>query len=207
MWWEEWGGAWVKWTTRALILYTTHHVHLMINIIIILLYVRGWGYTHCIRSICTTYSLACGSNVKWNGLQLVACMYDVDNHTRTSKCTHSHWPLHLVSCQSNLSCQNSIFPTKALPPNAALAQLPIVQGKGEMTNNVLYTILLCECAWHCVCICMRRSEYNMCQLYSLFVWNCVCVHGCIYICRENVTHTAHRCKLYNFSHTINPWMD
>ena len=36
---------------------------------------------------------------------------------------------------------------------------------------------------------------------------CVCVHVCIYICRENVTHTAHRCKLYNFSHTINPGMD
>ena len=185
MWWEEWGGAWVKWTTRALILYTTHHVHLMINIIIILLYVRGWGYTHCIRSIYVpcTYSLACGTNVKWNGLQLVACMYDVDNHTRTSKCTHSHWPLHLVICQSNLPCQNSLFPTKVLPPNAALAQLPIVQGKGKMTSNVLYTILLCECAWHCVRICMRRSEYNMCQLYSLFVWNCVCVHVCIYICR------------------------
>ena len=39
-----------------------------------------------------------------------------------------------------------IFSTKALPPNAALAQLFIVQGKGEMTSNVLYTILLSECA-------------------------------------------------------------
>ena len=57
--------------------------------------------------------------------------------------TLTYWPLHLVSCQNNLPCKNRIFPTKALPPNAALAQLPIVQGKGEMMSNVLYTMLYC----------------------------------------------------------------
>ena len=119
---------------------------------------------------------ACGSNVIWN--DLVVCTYDVDNHT--SKCTHSHWPLHLVSCQSNLPCQNNTFPTKALPPNAALAQLPIVQGKGEMTSNVLYTMLYCVNVHDIVYVYVCTGASIMSVILSACLCEIVCVQVCIY---------------------------
>jgi len=138
-------------------------------------------------------------------------MHDVDNHT--SKCTHSHWPLHLVSCQDNLPyIPKQHLPYQSTATKCWTSSVPhCARERGNAEYNVLCTILLCECAWHCVCICMRRCEYNMYISVSLFAWNCVgeckCAHIIILLVYKISLNCSQMQTVYNFSHTINPWTD
>ena len=115
----------------------------------------------------------CGSHVKLNGL--VICTYDVDNHT--SKCTHSHWPLHLVSCRSNLPCQNTA--TKCCTGSAPHC----AREKGNDEYIMYCTLFYCVKVHDIVYICMHWCEYNTCQLSAclICVKLCVCVQVCIYV--------------------------